>query len=259
MARVPARQSMGFGHMFGSRGGRGLPAVILLLIVATAALSILGAVGQRHEIPLVSLSMLVPAAVLHGQAWRLFSWVFFELDPMTLVFACLALFWFGRDLATRWGTGRFVVSYLALAATIGGLTVLASLVYPTIKTGVYVGSWAILDALIILWASYYPAQQIMMMFVLPMSGQRIVYFTIGVTVLLSLFHGLDPYIPNFLAEGLALAIVALPSPRELWIERKLRSVEQTRSKATHLRSVPRDSGPRDDTPSGDGQSGRWLN
>jgi len=34
--------------------------------------------------------VLVPALVLEGQVWRLFTWVFFEQDPIGLVFAILA-------------------------------------------------------------------------------------------------------------------------------------------------------------------------
>ena len=252
MARVPGRQAMGLGQMFGSTGGRGLPSIVLVFIVATAVLSLVGIVGERHGIPLLRYCALVTPEVMRGQGWRLFSWVFFEIEPWNLVLGCLGLYWFGRDLAARWGTVRFVVTYLGLAAIVGSLTVVVSLFYTPLQQLPHVGSWALLDALVILWASYYPNQQILMMFVVPMSGRRIVYFTIGATVLLALFHGIDSFVPNFLAEAVALVVVLLPSPRELWIERKLRTMEHRR-KATHLKSVPHDRD--DDAP----PTGRWLN
>ncbi|MEO6953632.1 MAG: rhomboid family intramembrane serine protease [Polyangia bacterium] len=257
MARVPARQSA-FGQMFGNSGGRGLPSIVLVLIIATAAMSIIGIVGERHGIKLLTACALVTSEVLRGQGWRLFTWVFFEIEPWNLVLACLGIYWFARDLATRWGTVRFIITYLGLAALIGALTVVTSLFYAPLRAIPQLGSWAILDALVILWASYYPTQQILMMFVIPMSGRRIVYFTIGATVLLALFRGIDSFVPNFIAEGIAVAVMFLPSPRELWIERKLRNMEHKR-KATHLRSVPRDAGPHDEPPKSDGSNGRWLN
>ena len=80
-----------------------------------------------------------------GQGWRLFSWVFFEVEPWNLVLGCLGLYWFGRDLAARWGAVRFVVAYLGLAATVGALTVVASLFYTPLQQIPQVGSWALLE------------------------------------------------------------------------------------------------------------------
>ena len=248
MARVPARSS--FGSLF-NRGGS-VPSAVIVLIVATAVTSIVGIVGHRHGLPLLTLGVLDHAGVMRGQLWRLFTWVFFEQQPFTLLMAAAGLYWFGRDLARRWGSTRFIVSYLCLAAVVGAITIGLGALYAPIAAVPQLGSWAVIDALVILWASYYPTQQIMMMFVLPMSGRTIVYFTIGMTVLLSLFEGLEPFVPNFVAELVALGIVMLPSPREMMIERKLRTMERGR-KATHLKSVPRD---RDDEAP---PTNRWLN
>src|SRR5579871_5729804 len=90
-------------------GGR-MPAVVGVLVALTFAASIAGAL-----FPMVGgYGALIPARVLHGEAWRLFTWGFFELDPMGLIFGCLMLYWFGRDLCWAWGPRHFLVTYLGM-------------------------------------------------------------------------------------------------------------------------------------------------
>ena len=58
--------------------------------------------------------------MLQGEVWRLVTWVLFELDPLGLIFAALALFWFGGELVRVWGPGRFLLTYFAIAAASRG-------------------------------------------------------------------------------------------------------------------------------------------
>ena len=79
--------------------GGSLPASIALLIGATLVASILGA-----QVPgVAAMGALVPAQVFGGQLWRLMTWAFFEPDALGLIFAALALYWFGGDLVRIWG------------------------------------------------------------------------------------------------------------------------------------------------------------
>ena len=252
MPRIPSRSASTFSFL-GGGGGR-VPPVVGLLIAATFIASIVGALGMHSGFPLVAWAALVPSAVLHGQVWRLVTWVFFELSPFSLIFGCLMFYWFGRDLAYRWGPLRFVLYYLAGAAVIGGLVVALSRVYAPVGEMVYTGTWPIQEGIIILWAAYYPARQMNIYFVLPLGGRNLILFTIAGTVLLAIYSGLLAFVPHFIAIALALAWLWLPSPRALWIEARLRGMEKKR-RATHLKAVPRDADPSDRDPPG----GRWLN
>jgi membrane associated rhomboid family serine protease len=253
---------MGLGQLFGGMGRT--PPIIIVIAAATFVLSIVGTIGMRHGFPLALWAALVPDAVAHGQLWRVFTWVLFEVDhPFNLVFACLALYWFGRDLALRWGPLRFLAFYFGLASLVGAIVVGISRVYPVIGAAPYLGSWPLQEAIIILWATFYPTRQIMVYFVLPLGGRALVVLTVAGTVLFSMYYGIEMFIPHFLAEAIVIAWAAVPSPSEAWTEHKLRSMEQKR-RATHLRSIPRegprDGGPHEDPPKGDGpSSGRWLN
>ncbi|HSD28276.1 MAG TPA: rhomboid family intramembrane serine protease, partial [Vicinamibacteria bacterium] len=87
--------------------GGSLTAPVALLIGATLVASILGA----QVTGVTDAGVLVPGLVVQGQAWRLLTWVLLEQDPLSLIFASLALFWFGNDLARVWGPGRFLATY----------------------------------------------------------------------------------------------------------------------------------------------------
>ena len=239
--RAPSRLSF---------GGR-LPPIIGLLIVTTFVASVVAALGLRHGFPLFELSAFVPDRLLRGELWRTVTWVFLELEPMGLLFACLSLYWFGRDLALRWGPGRFLAYYLGLAASVAGITFLVSRVYTPIAAMPFYGTWPVQEALIILWASYYPTRQIRVYFIVPLAGRQLIVLTVAGTVLYAVFHGIDQFIPHFIAEALALAVMALPSPRAMWMEAKLSGMEKKR-RGGHLKAVPRE--PKDEPP-----GGRWLN
>jgi hypothetical protein len=237
-----------------------MPPVVAVYIVVTIAASIIAVTGLRNEVPILEWCGLAPSLVLRGQLWRLFTWVFFEVGhPINLVFACLSYYWWGSDLAYRWGTTRFVIYTLGLATVVGVIVTGLSLVLPaSLLAPFYVTSWPLQDALIILWATYYPTRTINFYMVLPLAGRALITITALGTVLYALYDGLGAFVPHFLAEGIAFAVLRVPSPRMWWLERKLRGMEK-RTRATHLRAVPRDVDRDADNDKPDPPSGRWLN
>src|SRR5882672_8943214 len=97
-----------------SFGGR-IPGAIGLTLVVTVASSLLVAFGSRHAEGIFAYAPLVPNEVWRGQVWRLVTWPFIEPAPLSLVFTCLFLFWFGVDLAREWGPRRFLFVYGGVA------------------------------------------------------------------------------------------------------------------------------------------------
>ena len=225
--------------------GSRVPKVVGLLIGLTLGASIVGAVGFRNGLEgLVQSAALVPALVFGGQVWRLFTWVFFEMDPLGLVFACLALFWFGRDLSQAWGPVRFLTAYLALAGLTGIVVCLLALVWPSLLMGFpHVGPWALVSGLIVTWALLYPHRDVFVYFVLPLRGRNLIYATVGGTVLFALLGGVTRYIPHFVAQGLALLYMREPF-WENWLLRLRYSLKTRawRRRTSHLRPVDRAAG-----------------
>lgn len=249
MARVPAQNRL--SSFFGGRGR--LPPSIGFLMATILIASIVGAVGARNGFPLLAYGVLVADRLRSLELWRAVTWVFFEASPYALLFTFMVLYWFGRDLSYRWGATRFILTYFLLTAGIAAGVFGLSQIYRPLGALPYFGSGAIGCALVILWGSYYATRQMQFMFVVTLTGAQLIWVTVGMTVLFSLFHGAETFVPEFLAEALALAWVYAPSPREMWLEHKLRGMEQKR-RASHLHSVPRDKDENDSPP-----DGRWLN
>jgi membrane associated rhomboid family serine protease len=183
-----------------------IPRIVAALIALTAVVSIVAAVGSRNGAPgLLSEGLLVVPAVWHGQIWRLVTWVFYELDVLPLLFACLTLYWFASDLARTWGPRRFAAMYLGTAAAAALVTCLVGLVWPTVALVPQGGSWPVLDALVVAWGLIHPQREMRLYGVVRLTGRQLVWITLAGTVLYALFRGLAFYVPHLAAELLMLA------------------------------------------------------
>jgi membrane associated rhomboid family serine protease len=198
-------------------GGR-VPAAVGGLIAATVVASLAAVVGERNGLPLLRLAVLEPAAVWHGEVWRLVTWVIVETEPLNLLFGGLVLYWFGRDLVDAWGERRFLATYFGVAAAAGALACLLALAWPEFAAGRFTGFWAALDALIVSWALLHPFRQILLFFAVPVSGQALLWITVGGTVLFALFGGVVLFVPHLLAEGVAWVWVSGRGPGR-WLRR----------------------------------------
>jgi membrane associated rhomboid family serine protease len=198
-------------------GGR-VPPAVGGLIAATVAVSLVAVVGERNGLPLLQLTVLQPRAVWSGEVWRLLTWVLVETEPLNLLFGGLVLYWFGRDLVDAWGERRFLATYFGIAAAAGVLTCLVALAWPALAGLHATGFWAALDATILAWALLHPFRQILLFFAIPVSGQALVWITVGGTVLFALFGGVAAFVPHLLAEGVAWIWVSGRGPGR-WLRR----------------------------------------
>lgn len=224
--------------------GGSLPAPVALLIGATLVATILAA--QLPEVAV--LGALFPAYVFQGQLWRLVSWAFFELDPLGLIFAGLALFWFGRDLLRIWRPGRFLAAYLGLAAAAAGVTCLVALAWPSLRARPFLGAWPVVSALIIAWACAFPTRNLLLYFVVPLHGRNLIYATLGGTLLFALLGGFANFVPHFAAQLVCLAAMQRNPIAPLLARVRFElAYGLWRRRARRLREVPRPT-PRDERP-----------
>jgi membrane associated rhomboid family serine protease len=248
------RARRGFGDTF-TFGGR-VPAAVGAIIAATVLVSLVGAIGGQADLPLRSLLLLQPRLVLSGQIWRLVTWVFVETNPFGLLFGCLTLYWFGRDLYFTWGERRFVATYFGFGVFAAVVATVLALMFPAHLGGmVWAGMWPVLGALIVAWALYFPERQILLFFALPVSGSALLYVTLGGTVLYAVFDGFHQYVPHLAAELGMLAWARSPSTGKFFERLRMRAYERNlKRRAKHLKVVDRDRDrERDDS------RPRWLN
>jgi membrane associated rhomboid family serine protease len=234
----PAR-SIGDVFTFGGR----VPPTVGGLITAVVVASLVGALGRAYG--LADVAALVPALVWQGQVWRLVTWVFFEGDPLSLLFGGLTLFWFGRDLCFAWGARRFLVTFFAIAVAAALATTLLGLAWPPLLRGYWTGSWPVISALIVAWAMIFPERQILFMLALPVSGRALLWLTLGGTLLYAVFSRLELYVPHLAAQLLMMAYARGFSLRGLWQSWRIRGYERrARRRASHLKVVKKQDPPR---------------
>jgi membrane associated rhomboid family serine protease len=223
--------------------GQWLPMPVVCLAGMTAVLSILGVLW----LPFLLAGVLVPSAVWAGQVWRLLTWAFFETEPISLVFACWLLALLGTDLCRAWGARRFVAVYLSCAVLAGGLTCALVWLLPGARpaSGFYASPWAVVDALIIAWATLFPGQRIFVMLALPAQGRTLILLTVGITALFAVFQGWQPLVPHFVAQGLmGIYLDRGRFVRRVWLRVRLAAYErELRRRGARFRVVSRDDEP----------------
>jgi len=234
-------------------GGR-IPASVGLLLVLVAVATV-GSWLARD----LAWAALVPGVLRSGQLWRLVTWPLVQEEPMALIFGGLTLYFFGPQLAYDWGEGRFLWTNLVLTL---GSAFLTLLVAALLGVGFsYVGIWPLVDGLILLWALRYQDQQILLFFVLPVTGRLLALITVATNALFLLWGvarfgiaGLVQFTPPVAALLIAWVLtrtgLRLPLRRWKLAWRDFRLERQMRRRSRHLKVVRKNG--QDEPP-------RWLN
>jgi membrane associated rhomboid family serine protease len=210
-------------------GGR-VPWAVGLLLVITVSASLFAAFGSRHAGPLFALASLLPSEVWRGQIWRLVTHVFVEPSPLSLIFQCLSLYWFGRDLADEWGS-RFFLRLLGAVVVIGSVgTCLVALVDPAVLRWPHLGGWPVSSALVIAWGLEWPDRIVRIYFVLPIRGLWIAWLTVVLTVVFAIYDGWESHLPVLFAEGATLAWMYRDVLQGRWL-RARREAKAARARA----------------------------
>jgi membrane associated rhomboid family serine protease len=175
-----------------------------LLITVTAVLSLAAALVDRQLFQVFMALALKPAAVWRGQVWRLVTWPFVETSPMSLIFACLTLYWFAPQLAQQMGSWRFLRLVGGVITMAGVGTCLIALIDGDVLGHTYLGTWTLTTALVVLWGLSFPHQVVRIYFLLPIRGYWVAWGAVAVTVLFVIYFGWTHFLPELLAEAAAL-------------------------------------------------------
>jgi hypothetical protein len=98
------------------------------------------------------------------------------------------------------------------------------------------------------WGALFPARQILFYFVLPVSGQILIYVTIATTLVFALMVGVSHFVPHFAAIGAALFYVRGLAALQTRLK-VAQLVRAQKRRSSHLHVVKK--GDRDDRP-------KWL-
>jgi membrane associated rhomboid family serine protease len=161
------------------------PNVTRFLILIIASYLIFAIIGRNQVgVSLFNAMVLSPFDVLHSfEAWRILSYAILHdpNSPMHVIFNALALYMLGPQLEDRWGEKRFLI-FVLTAIVLGGVMVCLTFLLG-ISSASVVGFSAATIGLVIAWGLTFSTQQIFLLGILPLSGQQLVYITVGLEVI----------------------------------------------------------------------------
>ena len=121
--------------------------------------------------------------VVGGQVWRLVTYALLHdlRDPFHMLFNGMAIYFFGRELEQRWGTGRYLL-FALLTVVVGGVFVVVNgLIFP--GRGMAIGASAFSEGLIVAWGLLFRDREVRLFFALPIRGIHMVWIAIFFWVL----------------------------------------------------------------------------
>ena len=162
---------------------KGIPNLMLYIVIGSAIVSILSLFNGGTF--LYSFLSFDKAAILRGQVWRLFTYVFTESVSSSPILALIFLYFFynlGRHVERSIGTFKFNLFYFsgvilmdifAMIFCPTGNVIIAGTTYPSefFSYAIYSGmAWYLHLSLLLLFATTYPDSQFMILFIIPVKA-----------------------------------------------------------------------------------------
>ncbi|MBQ1804646.1 MAG: rhomboid family intramembrane serine protease [Oscillospiraceae bacterium] len=156
----------------------GIPNLMLYVVISNVAVFLLTRFSSKSAQFLQSLAFTL-SGVLHGQVWRLVSFVFIpeSTSPLFLFISCYFYYWIGSTLERRWGTAKFTTYYLCgMALTVIGASIVSLIA--GVSFPVY-GAAYINFAMFLAFALLYPDAQVLLFFVIPVRMKILAYIDLA--------------------------------------------------------------------------------
>ena len=146
-----------------------------------------GYVISRFAPGMLGYLTMNPYQILHGQVWRLITWVLIPPSTQSILFyVIMMLFYYqlGMSLERTWGTFRYNVYifggilYTAVGAMATWLIMAAFMgnaAYVGAYVGAYVSTYYICMSIFLAFAVCYPNMQVMLYFIIPIKMKWLAY------------------------------------------------------------------------------------
>ncbi len=194
--------------------------------------------------------MLDPYYILHGQVWRLVTWILIPPSGLDFFTIIMLLFYFslGQTLERTWGAFRFnVYIFSGLIFTVIGAFLLYALTGAAGVIGLYFSTYYINMSIFLAFALTYPDMQVLLYFIIPIKMKWMGAFY-GVMILVSLVQGniasrvaIVASLLNFVLFFLLSGRFARFSPHEVHrrqeYKRNVRKVQPRKGTARHKCAV----------------------
>ena len=154
----------------------GIPNLMRVIVIGNVAVYVLMLLTQANDANALSFLTFYLNALLHGEVWRLVTFVFVPAysSPFALLISLYFYYWIGSTLERQWGTAKFNLYYIsgALLTVLG--VVLASLItgnpYLTAAGTGYVNL-----SMFFAFAFLFPDTTVLLFFILPVKMKWLAY------------------------------------------------------------------------------------
>ena len=154
----------------------GIPNLMRVIVIGNVAVYVLMLLTQANDANALSFLTFNLNALLHGEVWRLVTFVFVPAysSPFALLISLYFYYWIGSTLERQWGTAKFNLYYIsgALLTVLG--VVLASLItgnpYLTAAGTGYVNL-----SMFFAFATLVPDTTVLLFFILPVRMKWLAY------------------------------------------------------------------------------------
>ena len=154
----------------------GIPNLMRVIVIGNVAVYVLMLLTQANDANALSFLTFNLNALLHGEVWRLVTFVFVPAysSPFALLISLYFYYWIGSTLERQWGTAKFNLYYIsgALPTVLG--VVLASLItgnpYLTAAGTGYVNL-----SMFFAFAFLFPDTTVLLFFILPVRMKWLAY------------------------------------------------------------------------------------
>lgn len=167
----------------------GIRNLMMYVSIANVAFWVLGAINR----PFLSYLSFDAAAILHGQVWRLVTFMLYP--PSTGLLAFIAFYfyyWIGSTLEQYWGSGQFTIYFFTGVI----LTILYGfLIYFVTGSNVRLDSQYIYLSMFFSFAALFPDMQVLFMYIIPI---KMKYLAIVDAVFFALAVITNPFPVNLL-------------------------------------------------------------
>lgn len=179
------RRSSGY-RFAGYSSGYFPPGVKWLLITNIGIFVIYFLFGRTEMGGLFRLLYLTPLLVVdHFAVWQLVTYMFLHAGIGHILFNMLALWMFGADLESTWGTKRFLTYYFICGIGAGICDVLVCAVLGAYGTST-IGSSGAVYGLLLAYGLLYPDRTVLMSFLFPIKAKYFVMIMGAIAFLSSL-------------------------------------------------------------------------
>ena len=154
----------------------GIPNLMRVIVIGNVAVYVLMLLTQANDANALSFLTFNLNALLHGEVWRLVTFVFVPAysSPFALLISLYFYYWIGSTLERQWGTAKFNLYYISgtLLTVLG--VVLASLItgnpYLTVAGTGYVNL-----SMFFAFAFLFPDTTVLLFFILPVKMKWLAY------------------------------------------------------------------------------------